>query len=129
MVLAASCCQCCTSRLNTVRNAAVSGTSSETSSYSRSGRNMSSVRIGYSADSEAGVWPGYHTHCGWLARLETIWVMVTDSTVDSGGTSACLPHPARARDCWLMGSAISMGATRSVTTTWLARTGTTAGTR
>ena len=33
--------------------------------------------------------------CGWdakLARVETIWVMVTDSTVDSGGTSACLPH-------------------------------------
>ena len=26
-------------------------------------------------------------------RAETIWVMVTDSTVDSGGgTSACLPH-------------------------------------
>ena len=33
--------------------------------------------------------------CGWdakLARVETIWVMVTDSTVDSGGASACLPH-------------------------------------
>ena len=33
--------------------------------------------------------------CGWdakLARVETIWVMVTDSTVDSGSTSACLLH-------------------------------------
>ena len=37
--------------------------------------------------------------CGWdakLARVKTIWVVVTDSTVDSGGTSACLlyqiPH-------------------------------------
>ena len=31
--------------------------------------------------------------CGWdakLARVETIWVMVTDSTVDSGGTSSRL---------------------------------------
>ena len=53
---------------------------------------MSSVRIGYSADWKAGVWQG----CGNLARVETTWVMVTDSTVDSGGTSACLlyqiPH-------------------------------------
>ena len=57
---------------------------------------MSSVRIGYSADWKAGVWPGCHAHCGKLARVEMIWVMVTDSTVDSGGTSACLlyqiPH-------------------------------------
>ena len=33
--------------------------------------------------------------CGWdakLARVETMWVMVTDSTVDSGGASPCLPH-------------------------------------
>ena len=50
------------------------------------------MRIRYSADWKAGVWPGCHTHCGKLARVETIWVMVTDSTVDSGGTSACLPH-------------------------------------
>ena len=88
LVLAASCWQCCTSRLNTVRNAAVSGASSETSSCSRSGGDMSSVRIGYGADWKAGVWPGCHAHCGNLARVETIWVMVTDSTVDSGGTSA-----------------------------------------
>ena len=57
---------------------------------------MSSVRRGYSADWEAGVWPGRHDPCSKPARLETIWVMVTDSTVDSGGTSACLlyqiPH-------------------------------------
>ena len=39
------------------------------------------------------MWPGCHTHCdcGKLARVETIWVMVTDSTVDSGSTSSCLP--------------------------------------
>ena len=53
---------------------------------------MSSVRIGYSTDWKAGVWPGYHTHRGNLAMVEMIWVMVTDSTVDSGGTSVCLPH-------------------------------------
>ena len=91
-MLGASCWQCCTSRLNTVRNAAVSGASSETSSCSRSGRNMWSVRNGYSADWKKGVWLGCHAHCGNLARVETIWVMVTDSTEDSGGTSACLPH-------------------------------------
>ena len=58
LVLAASCWQCCTSGLNTVRNAAVSGASSETSSCCRSGGNMSSVRIRYSADWKAGMWPG-----------------------------------------------------------------------
>ena len=73
--LAASCWKCCTSGLNTARNVA--------SSCSRSSGNMSSVRSGYSADWEAGVWPG----------------------------------------------SASMGAARSVTTTWLARTGTTMGTR
>ena len=39
------------------------------------------------------------TGCGWgatpphskLARVETIWVMVTDSTVDSGSNSSHLP--------------------------------------
>ena len=82
-----SCWQCCTSGLNTVRNAAVYGASSETSSCSRSGGDMSSVRIGYGADWKAGVWPGCHAHCGNLARVEKIWVMVTDSTVDSDGTS------------------------------------------
>ena len=92
LVLAASCWQCCTSGLNTVRNGAVSGASSKTRSCSRSGRNMLSVRSGYSADWEAGVWPGCHTPCSKLARVDTIWVMVTDSTVDSGGTNACLPH-------------------------------------
>ena len=44
--------------LNTVRNAAASRASSETSSCSRSGGNMSSVRIRYSADWKAGMWPG-----------------------------------------------------------------------
>ena len=91
MVLAASCWQCCTSGPNIVRNAAVSGTSSETSFCSRPSGNMSSVRSGYSADWEAGMWPGCHAPCSKLARVETIWVMRTDSTVDSGGTSSRLP--------------------------------------
>ena len=30
--------------------------------------------------------------CSKLTMLETNWVMVRDSTVDSGGTSACLLH-------------------------------------
>ena len=51
-----------------------------------------SVRIGYSAYWKAGVWPGSHPHYGKLTRVETIWVMVRDNTVDSGGTSACLLH-------------------------------------
>ena len=38
------------------------------------------------------MWLGCHAPRSKLARVETIWVMVTDSTVDSGGTSACLPH-------------------------------------
>ena len=51
LVLAASCWQCCTSRPNRVRNAAVFGASSETSSCcNRSRGNMSSVRSGYSAE-------------------------------------------------------------------------------
>ena len=37
------------------------------------------------------VWPGCHAPRSKLARVETIWVMVTDSTVDSGSTSSCLP--------------------------------------
>ena len=37
------------------------------------------------------VWPGCHAPCSKLARVETIWVMVTDSTVDSGSTSSRLP--------------------------------------
>ena len=37
------------------------------------------------------VWPGCHAPCSKLARVETIWVMVTDTTVDSGGTSSRLP--------------------------------------
>ena len=90
MVLAASCWQCCTSRPNTVRNAAVSGTSSETRFCSKSSGNMSSVRSGYSAYWEAGVWPRCNAApCNKLARLETIWAMVTDSTVDRDGTSDC----------------------------------------
>ena len=80
---------------------------------------MSSVRSGYTAEWKAGAWPGCHTHCGKLARVETIWVMVTDSRYRTDA----------ATDCWLRGSAISMGVARSVMTTWLARTGTTTGTR
>ena len=38
------------------------------------------------------VWLGCHAPCSKLARVETIWVMVTDSIVDSGGISACFPH-------------------------------------
>ena len=92
LVLPASCWQCCTSGPDTVRNAAVSRTSSETRFCSRSSENMSSVMSGYSAYWEAGVWPGCHAPCRKLARLETNWAMVTDSTVDSGGTSVCLLH-------------------------------------
>ena len=84
MELAASCWKCCTSGLNTARSVA--------SSCSRSSGNMSSVRSGYSADWEAGMWPGCHAPRSKPARVETIRFMVTDSTVDSGGTSACLPH-------------------------------------
>ena len=49
---------------------------------------------GYRADWEvgAGVWPGCLAPCSKLTWVETIWVMVTDSTVDSGSTSGCLPH-------------------------------------
>ena len=39
---------------------------------------------GQDATPTAATWPGH--------RVDTIWVMVTDSTVDSGGTNACLPH-------------------------------------
>ena len=56
LVLAASCWQCCTSWLNTARNVAKSGASSETSCCSRFSGNMLSVRSGYSADWEAGMW-------------------------------------------------------------------------
>ena len=120
LVLTASCWQCCTSGPNTVRTVAMSGASSETSSCSRSGRNMWSVRNGYSADWKKGVWLGCHAHCGNLARVQMIWVMVTDSRYRTDA----------ATDCWLTtGSAISMGVARSVMTTWLARTGTTTGTR
>ena len=59
------------------------GASSETSSCSRSSGNMLSVRSGYSAD-----WMGCHAPCSKVARLELIWVMMTDSTIDSGGTNA-----------------------------------------
>ena len=53
---------------------------------------MSFVRSGHSAVqcSADWVWPGCHAPCSKLARVETIWVMVTDSTVDSGGTSSRL---------------------------------------
>ena len=80
LVLAASCWQCCTRGLNTARNVAKSGASSETSCCSRSNGNRLSVKSGYSADWEAGVQPGCHAPCSKLARVETIWVMVTDST-------------------------------------------------
>ena len=54
---------------------------------------MSFVRSGHSAVqcSADWVWLGCHAPCSKLARVETIWVMVTDSTVDSGGTSSRLP--------------------------------------
>ena len=75
LVLTASCWQCCTSGPNTVRTVAMSGASSETSSCSRSGGNMSSVRSGYSADWEAGCgrvatppaasWPGWRRSGSW----------------------------------------------------------------
>ena len=71
---------------------AKSGASSETSCCSRSNGNRLSVKSGYSAEWEAGVQPGCHAPCSKLARVETIWVMVTDSTWGSGGTSAGLPH-------------------------------------
>ena len=63
------------------------------SSCSRSSGNMSFVRSGHSAVqcSADWVWLGCHTPCSKLARVEKIWVMVTDSTVDSGSTSSCLP--------------------------------------
>ena len=53
---------------------------------------MSFVRSCHSAVqcSADWVWPGCHAPCSKLARVETIWVMVTDSTVDSGGTSSRL---------------------------------------
>ena len=56
---------------------------------------MSSVRsgCGHSTDWEAGVWLGCHAHCGKLAKVESIWDMVTDSTEDSGSTGACLLYP------------------------------------
>ena len=134
LVLAASCWQCCTSGLNTVRNAAMSRASSETSSCSRSGGDMWSVRIRYSADWKAGVWLGCHAHYGNLARMKMIWVMNHDDRQHCGqwlhqrllaASDITLP----ATNCWLTGSAISMGAARSVTITWLARTGTTMGMR
>ena len=51
------------------------------------------MRSGHSAVqcSADWVWLGCHTPCSKLARVEKIWVMVTDSTVDSGSTSSCLP--------------------------------------
>ena len=50
------------------------------------------MRIRYSADWKAGVWPGCHALCGKLARVEMIWVLVIDSTVERGCSSAKLPH-------------------------------------
>ena len=38
------------------------------------------------------MWPGCHAPSSKLARVETILVIVIDSTEDSGSTSACLPH-------------------------------------
>ena len=38
------------------------------------------------------MWQGCHAPCSKLAKVETIWVMMTDSTLDSGGTSAGLPQ-------------------------------------
>ena len=124
LVMAASWWQCCTIRLNTARNVAKSRASS---ACRRSSRNMSSVRSGYSADWESGVWLGCQTgpggdnlghgdrqHCGQWRRQR---LLATSDTAQPVAT-----------DCWLTGSA-SIDAARSMTTTWLARTGTTMGTR
>ena len=84
---------------------------------------MSSVRI---------VYTGCHTHCGNLARVETIWVMETDSTVDSDSTSTCFPHQIlESPSHRLLAGGLSHqhGAASSVMTTWLARTGKTIGMR
>ena len=118
---------------NTVRNAGVSWARNETSCCSRSSGNMTSVRSGHSADWEAGVWSGCHTSCSKLASVEGVWDMVTDSTVDSGGNSPCRIRyratPATGCLLSLLTGSASTGAARSVTTTLLARTATTIGTR
>ena len=96
---------------------------------------MSSVRsgCGHSADWEAGVWLGCHAHCGKLAKVETIWDMVTDSTEDSGGTSACLLDPIpRSPGHGLLADGLSQHGCRQFCDDHLAgkeRTGTTVGTR
>ena len=89
LVLAASCWQCCTSGPNTVRNAAMSRASSETSSCSRSSRRSEEwVQCCLGGGVVAGMPLPLASK---LARVETIWVMVTDSTVDSGDNSSRLP--------------------------------------
>ena len=59
-----------------------------------------------------------------LARVETIWVMVTDSTVDSGGTSSrLLKQIARNHGHGLLADGLGQhGAARSMAATWLVRT-------
>ena len=96
---------------------------------------MSSVRsgCGHSTDWEAGVWLGGHAHCDKLAKVESIWDMVTDSTEDSGGTSACLLDPIpRSPGHGLLADGLSQHGCRQFCDDHLAgkeRTGTTVGTR
>ena len=87
------------------------------SSCSRSSGNMSFVRSGHSAVqcSADWVWPGCHAPCSKLARVETIWVMVTDSTVDSGSTSSCLPKQiARSHGYGLLADGLGQHGARQV---------------
>ena len=66
---------------------------------------------GWSAMASAASWPGWRRSGSWCGQ----WRYQRRY------------RAAPSTDCWLTGSA-SMGAARSVTTTWLARTGTTVGT-
>ena len=93
LVPAASCWQCRTSGPNTAENAAMSRASSQTSSYSRSSRNMSSVRSGYSADWKVGMWLGSHAPCIKLTRVAMMWVKLTDCWLTgSGCCQVCDDH-------------------------------------
>ena len=68
------------------------------------------------------MWPGCHAPCSKLARVETIWVMVTDSTVDSGSTSSRLPKQiARSHGHKLLADGLGQHGARSMAATWLVR--------
>ena len=71
--------------------------------------------------------PGCHAPRSKLARVETIWVMVTDSTVDSGSTSSRLPKQiARSRGHRQLADGLGQHGARQVhgghMATWLVRT-------